>query len=290
MKMSKMPKRGLGKGLQALIPEMETDQEQEKSLDIKIKDIHPNRHQPRKEFDQEKLSELAMSIEEHGLIQPIIVSPTEKGYQIVAGERRWRAASMIGLEKIPAIVNEYTDQELMEIALIENLQREDLNIIEEGNAYKQLIDQFQLTQEQIARRLGKSRTLITNTLRLLTLSEELQTMIRENQLSAGHGRTLLAESDINKRKTLAARVIEDSLSVRDLEKIVQESKADKKKVSKSNKKPTRKSNIYIELEEKMQRVLGTKVNINHKNKKGKIEIEYYSEEDLDRIYEVITKL
>lgn len=284
-----MPKRGLGKGLQALIPEVEEKEEQGNSLDIQLKDIHPNKYQPRKEFNQEKLSELAMSIEEHGLIQPIIVSSTKKGYQIVAGERRWRAANMIGLESIPAIVKEYTEQELMEIALIENLQREDLNIIEEANAYRQLIDQFQLTQEQIAKRLGKSRALITNTLRLLTLSEELQAMISENQISAGHGRTLLAENNIEKRKALAKKVIEDQLSVRDLEKIVRDSKAEKKIIPKSNKKITTKSNIYRELEDNLQRVLGTKVNINDKNKKGKIEIEYYSEEDLDRIYEVITE-
>lgn len=281
--MNKMAKRGLGKGLQALIPE--TEEEKGNSLNIQVKDIHPNQHQPRKEFDQEKLSELAISIEEHGLIQPIIVSPTKKGYQIVAGERRWRAANMIGLENIPAIVKEYSEQELMEIALIENLQREDLNIIEEANAYKQLIDQFKLTQEQIAKRLGKSRTLITNTLRLLNLSQELQDMINNNQISAGHGRALLAEDNINKRKFLAKKTIEDKLSVRDLEKIVKNSKT--KKIT--SKKANIKSNVYIELEDNLQRLLGTKVNINNKNKKGKIEIEYYSEEDLDRIYEVITK-
>jgi ParB family chromosome partitioning protein len=280
---NKMAKRGLGKGLQALIPE--TEEEKGDSLNIQIKDIHPNQYQPRKEFDQEKLSELAISIEEHGLIQPIIVSPAKKGYQIVAGERRWRAANMIGLENIPAIVREYSEQELMEIALIENLQREDLNIIEEANAYKQLIDQFKLTQEQIAERLGKSRTLITNTLRLLNLSQELQDLIKNNQISAGHGRALLAEDNINKRKFLAKKTIEDKLSVRDLEKIVKDSKAEKKTKKKSNIK----SNIYIELEDNLQRFLGTKVSINNKNKKGKIEIEYYSEEDLDRIYEVIIK-
>lgn len=282
-----MAKRGLGKGLQALIPEIE--EEKENSLDIKIKDIHPNQYQPRKNFDQDKLSELAISIEEHGLIQPIVVSPTKKGYQIVAGERRWRAANMIGLESVPAIVKEYTEQELMEIALIENLQREDLNIMEEAAAYKQLMEQFNLTQEQIAQRLGKSRTLIANTLRLLSLDKDLQDMIRNNKITAGHGRALLSEGNIKKRKFLAKRTIEDKLSVRDLEKIVKNSKSEKKSVKKANAKSRVKTNIYLELEDNLQRVLGTKVSINNKDKKGKIEIEYYSEEDLDRIYEAITK-
>lgn len=282
-----LAKRGLGKGLQALIPEMV--EEKGESLDIKIKDIHPNPYQPRKEFDQTKLSELAISIEEYGVVQPIVVTPRKKGYQIVAGERRWRAATMLGLENIPAIIKEYTEQELMEIALIENLQREDLNPIEEANAYKELMDKFDLTQEQMAKRLGKSRTAIANTLRLLTLSKDIQELIQNNQISAGHGRTLLAEGDIKKRKVLAEKIIQDKLSVRELEKLIKDSKNIKKdsKTKKGNKIFDTRLNIYLDLEENLQRALGTRVKILDKNKKGKIEIEYYSEEDLDRIYEII---
>lgn len=281
-----MAKRGLGKGLQALIPEIE--EEKGDSLDIQIKDIHPNPYQPRKEFDQDKLSELAISIEEYGLVQPIVVTPGKKGYQIVAGERRWRAASMLGMDRIPAVIKDYTDQELMEIALIENLQREDLNPIEEANAYKELMDKFNLTQEQMAKRLGKSRTLIANTLRLLTLSDDLQVLIQNNQISAGHGRTLLAEGNTIKRKLLANRVVGEKLSVRELENIIKSSKVEKKTNKKIRKTSATRLNIYNELEDNLQRALGTKVNILDRNKKGKIQIEYYSEEDLDRIYEIIT--
>ena len=281
-----MAKRGLGKGLQALIPE--TEEEKGDSLDIQVKDIHPNPYQPRKEFDQNKLSELAVSIEEYGLVQPIVVTPGKKGYQIVAGERRWRAASMLGLDRIPAVIKDYTDQELMEIALIENLQREDLNPIEEANAYKELMEKFNLTQEQMAKRLGKSRTLIANTLRLLTLSDDLQVLIQNNQISAGHGRTLLAEGNTIKRKLLANRVVGEKLSVRELENIIKSSKVEKKTNKRIRKTSTTRLNIYNELEDNLQRALGTKVNILDRNKKGKILIEYYSEEDLDRIYEIIT--
>lgn len=279
-----MAKRGLGKGLQALIPE--TDAQKENSIEIKIRDVHPNQYQPRKDFDQDKLNELAQSIKEHGILQPILVTPFGKGYQIVAGERRWRAANIVGLKEIPAVIKEFTDQELMEIALIENLQREDLNIIEEANAYKQLMDEFSLTQEAIGKRLGKSRPYIANTLRLLTLSQDLQGYIKENLLSAGHGRALLAVESERVRDQLAKKTIDEKLSVRELEGFVQDLKKDTKK---SKKKQTKtKSPFILELEENMQRVLGTKVNIVNKSKKGKIEIEYYSNEDLERILELIS--
>lgn len=281
-KLSKIPKRGLGKGLQALIPEVE--EEKKDAIEINIKEIFPNKYQPRKEFDQDKLEELATSIKQHGVIQPIIISPKNRGYQIVAGERRWRAASMIDLEKIPAIIKEFSERQIMEIALIENLQREDLNIMEEARAFKDLIDQFNLTQEEIGERLGKSRTAITNTLRLLNLSKGLQKYISNNQLSAGHGRTLLSVKDENKREILAQKVISEGLSVRELESLVKKPKEEKKQeLKKSNKK----SPLIVDLEDELQKTLGTKVTISHKKNKGKIEIEYYSNEDLDRLLEFL---
>lgn len=283
--MNSLAKRGLGKGLQALIPEME--EHRQDSIEIKIRDIHPNQYQPRRDFDLEKLQELADSIKEHGVIQPIVVTPFNKGYQIVAGERRWRAASMIGLKEIPAVIKEYTQQQLMEIALIENLQREDLNAIEEASAYKQLIEEFSLTQEELGKRLGKSRPYIANTLRLLTLSTDLQDLIRNNQLSPGHGRALLSIEDPKVRDQIAKKVMEEKLSVRDLERLVQNLKK-KKKVKRTDNTRT-KSPFIIELEENLQRILGTKVNIHrNRNKKGKIEIEYYSDEDLERILDLIS--
>ncbi|MCR1899255.1 ParB/RepB/Spo0J family partition protein [Irregularibacter muris] len=277
-----MAKRGLGRGLQALIPEME--EEKTVDLEIKIRDIYPNKQQPRRKFSREKLEELASSIKEHGVIQPILVSPSDSGYQIVAGERRWRAASLAGLESIPAIVKEFSEQEIMEIALIENLQREDLNIVEEAKAYKLLMDQFHLTQEEISNKLGKSRTAITNTLRLLNLSKELQSYLIDNQLSPGHGRALLTVENKNTRVTLAKKAIEEKMSVRELEKVVKNIKKDTQPL----KAAKNKSPLIIELEDNLQKTLGTKVLISHGRKKGKIEIEYYSNDDLERIMEIIT--
>ncbi|RBP36684.1 ParB/RepB/Spo0J family partition protein [Garciella nitratireducens] len=282
-------KRGLGKGLSALIPETAEREEKENSIEIDIMQIQPNQYQPRKDFDQEKLQELACSIEEHGIIQPIVVTPMEKGYQIIVGERRWRAAHMCGLKTIPAIIKEFSEQEIMEIALIENLQREDLNIIEQAKAYKQLIDEFSLTQDDLAMRLGKSRSVIANTLRLLTLSNEIQELIKEDKLSPGHGRALLSIKDKDVRNILAKKVIEEKLSVRDLEKLTKNLKnKNQKKRKEQQKQKIIKSPIILELEENLQKILGTKVNIINKNKKGKIEIEYYSNEDLERILEIIT--
>lgn len=283
-------KRGLGKGLSALIPETEEKEEKENnSIEISIKEIHPNQYQPRKEFDQEKLKELAASIQEHGIIQPIVVTSTKKGYQIIIGERRWRAAHICGLKTIPAIVKEFSEQEIMEIALIENLQREDLNAIEEANAYRQLIDEFSLTQDDLAIRLGKSRSLIANTLRLLTLSKNIQQFIKDNKLSPGHGRALLSMENNETRNLLAKKVIEEKLSVRELEKLTKDLKnKNQGKNKRKQKQKSIKSPIILELEENLQKTLGTKVNITNKSKRGKIEIEYYSNEDLERILEIIT--
>lgn len=280
-------KRGLGKGLSALIPEAE--EKENNSTEIKINEIHPNQYQPRKEFDQEKLKELAASIQEHGIIQPIVVTPTKKGYQIIIGERRWRAAHMCGLKTIPAIVKEFSEQEIMEIALIENLQREDLNIIEEANAYRKLIDEFSLTQDDLAIRLGKSRSFIANTLRLLTLSKDIQQFIKNNKLSPGHGRALLSIENKEARNLLAKKAINEKLSVRELEKLTKNLKnKDPGKNKRKQKQKSIRSPIILELEENLQKTLGTKVNITNKNKRGKIEIEYYSNEDLERILEIIT--
>lgn len=281
-------KRGLGKGLSALIPETIEEEEKNDSIELQIKDIHPNQYQPRKEFNQEKLQELAESIEEHGVIQPIVVSPLNEEYQIIVGERRWRAATICGLNTIPAVIKDFTQQEIMEIALIENLQREDLNSIEEANAYRQLMDEFSLTQDEVAQRLGKSRSFIANTLRLLSLPKDIQNLIKENKLSAGHGRALLSVKNRSVRENLVKKILEEKLSVRELEKMVKDSKDNDKKSSQKQKKAVVKSPILIELEESLQKSLGTKVNINNKNKRGKIEIEYYSNEDLERILEIIT--
>lgn len=281
-------KRGLGKGLSALIPETIEEEEKKDSIELQIKDIHPNQYQPRKEFNQEKLQELAESIEEHGVIQPIVVSPLNEGYQIIVGERRWRAATICGLGTIPAVIKDFTQQEIMEIALIENLQREDLNSIEEANAYRQLMDEFSLTQDEVAQRLGKSRSFIANTLRLLSLPKDIQNLIKENKLSAGHGRALLSVKNRSVRENLVKKILEEKLSVRELENMVKDSKDNDRKSSQKQKKAAVKSPILIELEESLQKSLGTKVNINNKNKRGKIEIEYYSNEDLERILEIIT--
>ncbi len=280
-------KRGLGKGLSALIPE--TEEKENNSIEISIEEIHPNQYQPRKEFDQEKLKELAASIQEHGIIQPIVVTSMEKGYQIIIGERRWRAAHMCGLKTIPAIVKEFSKQEIMEIALIENLQREDLNSIEEANAYRQLIDEFSLTQDDLAIRLGKSRSFIANTLRLLTLSKNIQQLIKDNKLSSGHGRALLSMENNEIRNLLAKKVVEEKLSVRELERLTRDLKnKNQGKNKRKQKQKSIKSPIILELEENLQKTLGTKVNIMNKSKRGKIEIEYYSNEDLERILEIIT--
>ena len=272
-----MAKRGLGKGLSALISSEMSEENQIKM--ISINSIEPNKEQPRKYFDEDKLEELASSIKEHGIIQPLIVKQEEDYYVIVAGERRWRAARLAGLKEIPVIIQDYTTKELMEISLIENIQREDLNAIEEAKAYKTLMNQFSLTQEELAGRIGKSRPAIANTLRLLQLDEKIQELIIQGEITEGHGRAILRLPDKEAQLALAKKIIKDHLSVRETEKKVDEMlKKPKKKTIKDEKEV-----IYKEIEDKIKNILGTKVQITRGKKKGKIEIEYYNENDLERI-------
>lgn len=290
-----MSKRfGLGKGLNALIPEDTVILEPKKGKDknddngyslIDINLIKSNESQPRKSFDDEKIMELAESIKSNGIIQPLILRKDKDDYIIVAGERRWRAAKYIGIKEIPAVIMDLTEKQILEISLIENIQREDLNSIEEAIAYKKLISDFDLTQEQLSKRIGKSRVAITNTMRLLNLSEDVQQYIIEGVISEGHGRALLAITDSKLQCELAQNVIDDKLSVRELEFLIRKLKTKSEPSKSKAKKET--NPYYKEVIEKLENYFGTKVNVTNKNNKGKIEIEYYSEEDLQRILEII---
>ena len=287
-------KFGLGKGLNALIPEDTVILEPKKGKDknddngyslIDINLIKSNESQPRKSFDDEKIMELAESIKSNGIIQPLILRKDKDEYIIVAGERRWRAAKYIGIKEIPAVIMDLTEKQILEISLIENIQREDLNSIEEAIAYKKLITDFDLTQEQLSKRIGKSRVAITNTMRLLNLSEDVQQYIIEGVISEGHGRALLAITDSKLQCELAQNVIDDKLSVRELEFLIRKLKTKSEPSKSKAKKET--NPYYKEVIERLENYFGTKVNVTNKNNKGKIEIEYYSEEDLQRILEII---
>ncbi len=285
---------GLGKGLDLLLP---TDVEEPIKKSIEEKDvvslktsmIEPNREQPRKKFDEEALEELSESIKQYGIIQPIIVCKKDDYYQIIAGERRWRAAKKAGLKEVPVVIKDYSEKEIAEISLIENIQREDLNPIEEAKSYKKLIDDYKLTQDELAKRVSKSRTVITNAMRLLKLHDEVQKMLVDGALSAGHARAILGIENKEKQLKVAKDVVEKSLSVRqteDLVKALSESAGKKKAV----KKKDDMAFVYKDLEKKLGTALGTKVKINRRDKgKGKIEINYYSEDELDRIYGIINK-
>ena len=287
-------KFGLGKGLNALIPEDTVILEPKKGKDknddngyslIDINLIKSNESQPRKSFDDEKIMELAESIKSNGIIQPLILRKDKDEYIIVAGERRWRAAKYIGIKEIPSVIMDLTEKQILEISLIENIQREDLNSIEEAIAYKKLISDFDLTQEQLSKRIGKSRVAITNTMRLLNLSEDVQQYIIEGVISEGHGRALLAITDSKLQCELAQNVIDDKLSVRELEFLIRKLKTKSEPSKSKAKKET--NPYYNEVIENLENYIGTKVNVTNKNNKGKIEIEYYSEEDLQRILEII---
>ena len=283
-----MAKRGLGKGLDAFIDEdnLLTIESSEGVIKLKTGDIEPNRNQPRKNFDKNKLEALAKSISEHGVIQPIIVTKTDTGYEIVAGERRWRAAKLAGIKEIPAILREYSPRALTEVALIENIQREDLNPIEEAAAYRSLMDEYELTQEEISARLGKSRSAIANSLRLLSLEPELQSYVISGEISEGHARCVLSLNGTVLREFLINRIIDDGLSVRQAEKLAKELSAPKKEPK--EKKYPDETDIQIErIRKSIEDKLGTKVKINHGAKKGKIEIEYYGNSDLDRLLELL---
>ena len=285
-------RKGLGKGIDAMISGDNTKTKQVvkevvKEVDtIDINKIEPNNNQPRKNFNEDKIHELAESIKQHGLIEPLIVQKGKKGfYTIIAGERRWRAAREAGVKEIPVVVKDYSDQQVMEIALIENIQREDLNAIEEAEAYDRLIRDFNLKQDEVAERVSKSRVAITNSLRLLKLDERVRYIIIEDKIKSGHARALLGVSDGDEQYKLAVMIFDNSMSVRETEKMVKKYLADKKKpVKEVREKDTQTELIYKDYEEKLKSVIGTKVNINNKGKgKGKIEIEYFSADEFDRI-------
>ena len=304
-------KRGLGRGLDVMIPDNHTgttkkssrttktivsmEQESEKNVrdyvvptgevKVKISKVEPNREQPRKQFDEDSLLELSESIKQYGVLQPLVVSDKKDYYEIIAGERRWRAAKLAGLKEVPVIIKELSKQETVEISLIENIQREDLNPIEEAMAFKRLLDEFHLKQDEVADRVSKSRTAVTNVMRLLKLESEVQQMLIDEMITAGHARALLGISDRELEIKIANKVFDEKLSVRETEKLVKSILEPKKE--KPMKKDTAEDAIYESLEEKMKGIMGTKVIINRKkNNKGKIEIEYYSRDELERIIEL----
>lgn len=290
--MATTKKRGLGKGLSALISdkamvenilEEEIPQANEQIINIEVNKIIPKENQPRKNFDDETLQDLANSIKLHGVIQPIIVRKLLDQYEIVAGERRWRASKKIGLEEIPCIVREISQENADKISLIENIQREDLNPIEEASAYKRLMEEYDLKQNELGEAVGKSRSYITNTIRLLNLDERVIKFIYDGKLTSGHGKALLGIKDKEKQFQTAEKIIKLGLNVRETENEVQKSKSTKKKT-----KVKRKDPYIIELEETLMRSLGTKVNLQTGNKKGKIEIEYYGDDDLERLIDILT--
>ena len=276
--------KGLGKGIHALFTNLEAEKG-ETVQDIDIQQLRPNPYQPRKTFNEQALEELKQSIVEHGIVQPLIVRQTIKGYEIVVGERRFRAAQLAGMKTVPAVVRELSDEQMMEIALLENLQREDLNPIEEATAYQLLITRCKLTQEELAKRLGKSRPHITNHLRLLSLPSDVQQMIEEGVLSMGHGRALLALKNKQKLSAVIQRVIRESLNVRQLEALIQQLNENVPRETLGKK--VEKSVFLAQSEALLRERLGTAVSIKKNRKKGKIEIEFFSEEDLTRILQLL---
>ena len=288
---------GLGKGLDSLIKENKTAKHtapvKKEAVNagpimMKINDVEPNRDQPRKHFEEDALLELADSIKQFGILQPLIVQKRNDYYEIIAGERRWRAAKQAGVKEVPVIIKEYTDQEIVEISLIENIQRENLNPIEEAQAYKRLLNEFSLKQDEVAERVSKSRTAVTNSMRLLKLDERVQQMIIDDMISTGHARALLAIEDKEQQYILANKVFDEKLSVRDTEKLVKELKKPKKE---KEKPVIQNAFVYEDLEERIKSIIGSKVHVNHKaNGKGKIEIEYYSDNDLESIFELLMSI
>ena len=293
-------KKGLGKGLDSLIADKVSTKQTAKeekpksehaadAVMIDISKVEPNRDQPRKKFDEDALLELAESIKQFGVLQPLLVQERDDYYEIIAGERRWRAAKLAGIKEVPVIIKKLTDQEIMEISLIENIQREDLNPIEEALAYKRLLTEFNLKQDEVAERVSKSRTAVTNAMRLLKLNDRVQQMVIDEMLTTGHARALLGIEDPEKQYTIAQKIFDEKLSVRDTEKLVKNLQNEKKKPQEEKEKIDPKLEaIYHDLEEQMKGILGTKVSINAKDsKKGKLEIEYYSQDELDRIIDMI---
>lgn len=295
---------GLGKGLDSLIPSVKPEaagnastgetQEKKDGILVNINKVEPNRDQPRKNFDEDSLMELSESIKQFGVLQPLLVQNKEDYYEIIAGERRWRAAKMAGLKEIPVIIKSLTNQEVVEISLIENIQRENLNPIEEALAYKRLLTEFHLKQDEVAERVSKSRTAVTNSMRLLKLNENVQQMVIDDMISTGHARALLGIDDSEKQYATAQRIFDEKLNVRDTEKLVK--KIQQELASQQTEKPVKESDpalkaVFNELEEKMKAILGTKVLIHQKDtNKGKIEIEYYSMDELDRIMDMLNSI
>ena len=284
---------GLGKGLDSLIPDTGKVPEKVKVVEkpaeirLKINQIEPNRDQPRKKFDEESLQELTDSVKQFGILQPLIVQKRDDYYEIIAGERRWRAAKSAGLKEVPVVIRDMSDQEIVEISLIENIQREDLNPIEEAIAYKRLLTEFHLKQEEVAERVAKSRTAVTNSMRLLKLDERVQQMVVDGMLTPGHARARLAIDDPKLQFQAAQKIFNEKMSVREVEKLVKN--IGKEKPPKKAEDPGQTA-VYESLEEKMKAALGTKVSINRKNEqRGKIEIEYYSVEELERLMDILTK-
>lgn len=298
------PKKGLGKGLDGLFPDVVGSTKKEKTVKesapvqekdkpsetfVKITKVEPNRKQPRKNFDEDALQELADSIKQFGVIQPIVVQDRKDYYEIIAGERRWRAAKLAGLKEIPVIIKEYSDIEIAEIALIENIQREDLNPIEEAFAYRRLITEFSLKQDELAERVSKSRAAVTNSMRLLKLSEKVQQMVIDDMISTGHARALLAIENEEEQYTLAQKVFDEKLSVREVEKLVKnlQKPKTKKEIPATNEALIA---IYEKIQEDLKQRLNTKVAVSPKGDgAGKIEIEFYSHDDLDRLLEILKK-
>lgn len=297
----RIKKSGLGKGIDILIPnksDLEIESSEPKIIEkvvekkvetlVKITEIEPNRNQPRKNFNEDSLVELADSIKQFGIIQPLVVQKKEGYYEIIAGERRWRAAKMAGIKEVPVIIKEYSNEEVMEIALIENIQREDLNPIEEALAYKHLLKEYNLKQDEVAEKVSKSRTAITNSMRLLNLAEEVQQMVIDEMITSGHARALLSIEDKELQIKLANQVFDEKLSVREAEKLVRNIINPKKKKEKEEYKD---GFVYENLENKIKTIVGSNVSINRKSKdKGRIEIEYYSVEELERIVELIERI
>ncbi len=296
-------KKGLGKGLDSLIPDNKQTKSAKSDTDIetdkisgtgeqmmKINMVEPNREQPRKKFEEDALLELADSIKQFGILQPLLVRKRKDYYEIIAGERRWRAAKLAGIKEVPVIIKDYTEQEIVEIGLIENIQRENLNPIEEAMAFKKLLEEFNLKQDEVAERVSKSRTAVTNSMRLLKLDDRVQQMIVDDMISTGHARALLAIDEKEQQYDLANQIFDEKLSVRETEKLVKEIKNPKKQTT-TVKKKVENSFIYDDLANKMKEVMGTKVSISSKgNGKGKIEIEYYSDMELERMFEMIMSI
>ena len=295
-------KSGLGKGLDSLIPKQSVEKKtvlakpetvvktvvKKEEIKLRISEVEPNREQPRKKFDEDALLELSESIKQYGVLQPLLVQKRDGYYEIIAGERRWRAAKMAGLKEVPVVIKDFTDQQIVEISLIENIQREDLNPIEEALAYKRLLTEFKLKQDEVAERVSKSRTAVTNSVRLLKLDPRVQQMVIDEMITTGHARALLSIEDKEQQYKIAMQVFDQKLSVRDVEKLM---KTMQNTENRKEKPQPENAFIYENLEEKMKALFGTKVSISHKaNHKGKIVIDYYSDDELERLMELFQSI